>query len=56
MLCKGNIREYCGGSGALNLYRNLPSEITAAGLPVGVVDIDEKRKRIKARRDRRVKV
>lgn len=55
MLCKGNSREYCGGSRALNIYKYEPEEFTDSGLAVGVVDVDEKRRKVRRRGEQKRK-
>ncbi|KAL8670348.1 MAG: hypothetical protein Q9168_005106 [Polycauliona sp. 1 TL-2023] len=33
MLCKGNNREFCGAQGLLNVYKDTPGSVSAAGVP-----------------------
>ena len=33
MLCTGNSNEFCGAAGVLNIYKNTPASVSAAGTP-----------------------
>lgn len=55
MLCKGNIREYCGGSRALNVYKYEPEQFTSSGLVAGVINVDKKRRRVRRRGEQKKK-